>query len=277
MTELDVLHGLLLLSMSMGPFATRPAFAAPSPLRTAAHVGALGCAAVGLLAPLPILCVAWLAFTAASFAVFLRTQARSLLSLRVFVASVPYVFSNIAAVWLVSGANDLRLLGYGAHFSYYAALHGNVLGWILIGTLAALADHDGPQRRLYLAAVLVCLVSFLAIAFGIDQLRALKPIGVIGLSLAIPISQLVFLRGVWSRNRSAFVLGCVSLAGLAVTMLLAWRNELWLPDLLAIAGVRGMVSVHGVLNTLLVAPSFLLAVALDTRRLRAAGVGSSHE
>ena len=266
MSELDVLHGLLLFSLGIGPLATQLGFGAPSRLRTAAHVGALACTAVGLLAPLPILCVAWLGFTATSFAVFLRPRLRSLLSLRVFVASVPFVFSNIAAVWLVSGANDLHLLGYDVHFSYYAALHGNVLGWIVIGTLAALADRDGPHRRIYRAAVLVCLGSFLAIAFGIDQLRALKPIGVVGLSIAIPISQLVFLRGVWSRHRPAFVVGGVGLAGLAFTMLLAWRAELWLPDLLALAGIRGMVSVHGVLNTVLVAPCFLLAVSLDARR-----------
>lgn len=125
--------------------------------------------------------------------------------------------------------------------------------------------------------MLVCLLSFLAIAFGIDQLRALKPIGAVGLSIAIPISQLVFLRSVWSCNRPAFVLGCISVATLAFTMLLAWRNERWMPDLLAVAGIRGMVSVHGVLNTLLVALCFLLAVSLEARRTRVAGVRSPHE
>ncbi len=32
----------------------------------------------------------------------------------------------------------------------------------------------------------------------------------------------------------------------------------------AVAGIRGMVSLHGVLNALVVAPCFLLAVTLDT-------------
>jgi hypothetical protein len=45
-------------------------------------------------------------------------------------------------------------------------------------------------------------------------------------------------------------------------MVLAWRNELPLPSSLAVAGIRGMVSVHGALNALVVAPCFLLAVAL---------------
>ncbi len=263
MSELNLLRGLLLLSMTVGPFGTQRFFAQSSRLRAVAHVVALGCAAAGLFASLPTLCVAWLLFCAASFALFLRSRAGSLRSPRVLVACVPFVFSNIAAVWLVGGANDLHVLGYDAHFSYYAALHGNVIGWILIGTLATLAHRDSPQRGIYLASVLVCLVSFLLIAFGIDQLRALKQIGVIGFSIAIPISQLAFLRTVWSRNRPAFVLGCASFAGLVFTMVLAWQNELSMPVFQAIAGIRGMVSVHGVINTVVVAPCFLLAVSLD--------------
>lgn len=266
LSEHDLLRGLLLLSMAMGPFATRHFFAAPSRLRAAAHAGALVCAAVGLFSPLPILSVAWLLFCAASCALFLRSRAGSLRSPRVLAACVPFVFSNIAAVWLVGGANDLHILGYGTLFSYYAALHGNVLGWILIGALAALADRDGPQRGLYLASVLVCVVSFLAIAFGIDRLSAMKPIGVIGLSIALPLSQLAFLRSVWSRNLPALILGCISFAGLVFTMLLAWQNELAMPVLQPVAGIRGMVSVHGVLNTVVVAPCFALAVSLDRQR-----------
>ena len=270
MSELSLLRVLLLLSMAVGPFGThRFFFAEPSRLRAAAHAAALVCAAVGLLVPAPILCVAWLAFCAGSFALFLRERRESLRSPQVLAACVPFLFSNVAAVWLVGGANDLHILGYGEQFSYYAALHGNVLGWILIGALAALAERDGRHRGVYLASVFVCFASFLSIALGIDQLRALKPVGVVGLSVAIPAAQLVFLRSVWSRDRLAFALGCVSLAGLALTMLLAWRNELSMPVFPVVAGIRGMVSVHGALNTLVVAPCFLLAVALDAPRARA--------
>lgn len=275
MSELGLLRVLLLLAMAVGPLGThRFFFAEPSRLRVGAHVGALACAALGLFLDAPILCVAWLLFCAASFALFLRERASrdgaaSLRSPEVLAACVPFLFSNVAAVWLVGGANDLRILGYGTAFSYYAALHGNVLGWILIGALAALAQRSGPQRGIYLASVLVCFVSFLSIAFGIDQLRALKPIGVVGLSLALPASQLAFLRRAWPKSRSAFALGCVSLAGLVFTMVLAWQNELSMPAFLTIAGIRGMVSVHGTLNALIVAPCFLAAVTLDARPGRA--------
>lgn len=271
MSELDLLRVLLLVSMAVGPLGTHRYFLPPpSRLSVLAHVGALGCAAAGLFSPAPILCVVWLVSCAASFALFLRHRAFAdpatfLRTPAALAACVPFVFSIIAAVWLVGGANDLHVLGYGMAFSYYAALHGNVLGWIVIGALAVLADQPGPHRTVYLASVLACFVSFLLIALGIDQLRALKPIGVVGLSIAIPISQLAFLRGAWPRNRAAFALGCVSFAGLVFTMVLAWMNELSVPAALEVAGIRGMVSVHGALNALVVAPCFLLAVTLDAR------------
>ena len=270
-SELSLLRVLLLLSMAVAPLGThRFLFPAPSRPRAIAHAVSLACAAVGLFSRAPILCVAWLAFCAVSFALFLRSRASSLRSSRVLAACVPFLFSNVAAVWLVGGANDLGILGYGAQFSYYAALHGNVLGWVVVGALAVLADREGPERGVYLAAVLTCFVSFLLIALGIDQLRALKPIGVVGLSIALPIAQLAFLRGARRRNRAAFALGCVSLAGLVLTMVLAWRNELSMPVLPDVLGVRAMVSVHGALNALVVAPSFLLAVVLDAPRERSA-------
>jgi hypothetical protein len=269
MSELVLLRVLLLLSMALGPLATHwLLFSERSRLGVAAYVGALACGGAGLFGPAPILCVVWLSFSAASFALFLRSRASSLRTRGVLAACVPFLFSNIAAVWLVAGANDLHLLGYDTQFSYYAALHGNVLGWALIGALAVLANRDGPQRGVYVASVFVCLVSFLLIALGIDQLRALKPIGVVGLSIAIPAAQLVFLRSVWARRRASFALGLVSFAGLAFTMALAWRNELSMGELVSVATVRGMVSVHGALNALVVAPCFLFAVALDASSSR---------
>jgi hypothetical protein len=264
MPELTLLRVLLLLSMAVGPLGThRVLLALPSRGLKTAHVGALACAAMGLFTPASMLCVVWLLFCMASFALFLRSRVASWRAPHTLVACVPFLFSNIAAVWLVGGANELHILGYGAHFSYYAALHGNVLGWILIGALAILADREGPQRSIYVASVLTCLVSFVLIALGIDQLRALKPLGVIGLSVALPVAQLVFLASVRRRNRPAFVCALLSLTGLVFTMVLAWRNELSIPVLPAALGIRAMVSVHGVLNAL-VAPCFLLAVMLDT-------------
>ena len=60
----------------------------------------------------------------------------------------------------------------------------------------------------------------------------------VGLSIAIPAAQLVFLRSVWARSRASFALGLVSFAGLAITMALAWRNELSMGELVSVATGR---------------------------------------
>ncbi|MFT5357351.1 MAG: hypothetical protein ACI9KE_004585 [Polyangiales bacterium] len=259
MTELNLLRVLLLVGFVLAPLGTHRLLMPPSRLGTTAHAAAFVCAAIGLFA-IPLLCVGWLVFTAGSFARFLRHA--NLRSPYGLASCVPFAFSNIAAVWLVGGANEVEILGYGETFSYYAALHGNVLGWMMVGAIAVLAAQDRPYRRLYLASVLVCFGSFLIIAIGIKSLPAIKPVGVLGLSVMIPIAQLAFLRSVWRTHKVPFALGCTSFLGLAFTMMLAWQNELGVVSLPGLLGVRTMVSVHGLINILVVAPCFLLAVVL---------------
>lgn len=268
MSELDLLRGLLISSMALGPLGTHRHFAIHASWGSVrwgvvVYVSALVCAVVGLLLPAPKLCAVWLLYCAGTFGMFLRSRRGSLRSRRVLATCVPFLFSNIAAVWFVSGANDLRLLGYGPHFSFYAALHGNVLGWIFLGALAILADREARPSSPYVPAMFTGLVSFLLVAFGIDQFRPLKLFGVIGLSLVLPWSQIAFLRSVWGRNWRSVALGVVSLAGLGVTMALAWGNEIAVHLLDGLWGIPGIVSIHGVLNAVIVAPSFLLAVSLS--------------
>jgi hypothetical protein len=269
MDELTLLHALLLVAMAVAPLGTHRFFL-PEHTRalTGAHAVAWACAALGLFTTAHALTTAWLLFCAASSGLFLYARRAALLPLGpsspgVLAACVPLLFSNVSAVWIVAGANDLHLLGYGALFSAYAALHGLVLGWMTVGAIAILAEREGPERRVYLGATFVCLVSFLAIALGIDRFRALEPVGIVGLSLALPIAQLVFLRRVRTGHRVAFLLGAVSFGGLVVTLALAWAHHLALLALPDVAGVRAMVALHGVLNTLVVAPCLLAAARLD--------------
>ncbi|CAN5894095.1 hypothetical protein BH11MYX2_BH11MYX2_41300 [soil metagenome] len=262
MLELSLLRVLLLVSMAIAPLGTHRAFLPR--YRPAVHIGALACVEIGLFTPASWLTVAWLLYTAASALLFLRARLRSLFSLETVAAGVPFLFSNVGALWIVGGSNDLHILGYGPDFSYYAALHGTVLGWIMMGCLAILAERDRPRRGVYIAAVFISLVSFLLIAFGIDQLRTLKQYGVIGISIAVPGAQLAFLYAAWQRNRRAFALGCISFAGLVFTMVLAWRNERFMP-MPVVEGIRGMISIHGVLNALVIAPCFLAAVSIFAR------------
>ena len=266
MTEHSLLRVLLLVSLIAVPFAAERPLHESFQRRAGWHLGAWSLAAIGLWTSASILSVGWLLFCAVTFAQFLRQRAQRLRSPTHLAQCVPHLFSLIAGIWLVGGAMDLGILGYGPIFSYYAALHGNVLGVILLGALAALARSDGPYRNFYVGSVFVCFASFLLIAVGIDQLRALKPIGVVGLSVTIPLAQALFINSVRRRNRVALALGGSSLLGLVCTMVLAWRHELSMAPLPNVLGVRSMVAIHGVLNTVVVAPCLLLAVALDHRR-----------
>lgn len=265
MTEIDLLRGLLLLALALAPLGTHRVLLPPTRLGSAAHGLAFLCAAVGLFF-VPPLCGVWLLYCAGSFAHFLWHHRASLSSSRAVIGSVPFVFSNVAALWLVGGANDLAILGYGPTFSFYASAHGNILGWMTVGAIAILGTQKRPGAKLYIIAALVCFASFLLVAVGIDGVMGAKRVGVVGLSVAIPVAQLVFLRSVWRTHKGAFVLGCTSFLGLAATFVLAWQYELGALSFPALAGVRPMVSVHGVINGVVVAPCFLLAVTLEARR-----------
>lgn len=88
-----------------------------------------------------------------------------------------------------------------------------------------------------------------------------------GLSIALAVAQVAFSRAARARrSRAAFALGCASFTGLLLTMALACWNELSMLALPQVGGVRAMVSLHGTLNAIVVAPCFLLAVAIDAPR-----------
>ncbi len=265
MTELELLRVLLLLGMAAAPLGTHRLLLPPSRRSTAAHIVALALAALGLFTPMPVLCGAWLIYCVAGLVLYLRDRAAALLSPHEFASLVPFVFSIVGAVWVVGGANELHVLGYGANFSYYAALHSTVLGWMMVGAISVLARQDSSHRAVYVGSVLVSFGSFLLVAIGIDGHPSLKPFGVLGLSLAIPIAQLAFLHRAWTTHKTAFALGSASLAGLAFTLVLAWQAELGALNVAGALGIRPMVSLHGLVNGVVVGPCFLLAVALETR------------
>ncbi len=262
MTELDVLRVLVVFSVVVAPLSSCLFYDLPRGWYVAYGLGVVA-VTLGLFA-WPWFSVLWPAFCVGNGLMYMRGRWSKLLTVNGLAAAVPFAFSVVAATWIVGGTNDLGILGYGPHFSFYAALHGNVLGWMVVGAIAVLSTRH-PHQRLYAAAVFVCFASFLFIAFGIDRLALLKPIGVAGLSLAVPGAQLAFLRESWRNNNAAFVATLVSLLALAGTFVLAWQNELSTPSIGAIASIRSMVSVHGLVNALVVGPAFLWAVALTRK------------
>lgn len=284
-TELHFLHGLLIVALISAPFVTSRFFLERTQRHDVAHVVAGVVTVAALLFGLPVLTLAWLLFCAFGFGLFLHQRFAHLRSWHdrtwyELAKCVPFVFSIVGATWLVSGANGFRLLGYERAFSYYAALHGHVLGWMVVGGIAVLANHAARFNRFYLVAVFASLVSFLLIAFGIDGVPYIKPIGVFGITALVGTSMVLFVVSVRRTAPRAFALGLVSLLGFVFTMTLAWQNEVGL-DLAPSLGARAMVSLHGVVNGVVVAPCFLLALYVHRRSAggramtRAAGATST--
>lgn len=275
-SELDLLRALLMVAIVAAPLVTSRFFLETTKLHDVLHGVAAPLAIVALAFDVPSLSFAWPLFCVAAFLIFLHQQFSRLRSVYELAKCVPFAFAIIGATWLASGVNDLGLLGYGEAFSFYAALHGHVLGWMMVGGIAFLANEADRFRRLYIVAVFACFASFLLVAFGIDGAPVIKPIGVTGIMLTVGASQALFLTGTWRTSRPAFLLGLLSLLGFAFTMTVAWQNELGSPPDVAL-GVRGMVSLHGVVNALVVAPGFVLALHLDRRANRPTnGCQTSH-
>lgn len=270
MPELDLLRLCLLFSLAIAPLGVHRHVLAPSGARLAFHILAWGSLVVAFMAEVGELTVAWLLFTAVTFGEFLLREQRRGPSLAGLVRGLPLLFSNVSAVWIVAGSNDLGLLGYGPAFSLYAALHGAVLGWITVGAFAILASERSERRHVHAGVVLLASVAFVLVAVGIDQFPRVKPVGVAGLSVALAVGMAALLRDAWGRDRIAFGLGAAAVLALGFTMVLAWRNEFGAPELGAPLGVRGMVSLHGVVNVVFVAPFVLLAATRLERAARLA-------
>jgi hypothetical protein len=194
-------------------------------------------------------------------------NSQELYSARGIIPLIPFLFSFISATWLVAGTFDLKLLGYGREWSYYAAIHGAFLGWILLGCFAHLARTSETPKP-YFAACLLAPVFFLLVAFGIDGVPFIKRIGVIGLAVLIPGMMIFFAKGA---SRRAALLAWLSVGAIAASMLLALGNEFWLAFPRAAYGLPTMVLLHGTLNGLVAVPLFLWAVWRESSGVKKIG------
>jgi hypothetical protein len=105
-----------------------------------------------------------------------------------------------------------------------------------------------------------CFVAFLLIAFGIDGVPYIKPIGVIILAILAPLSMGLHTGSLGREQTGARLLGILSLIGLTDTMGLAITHEFWRGAFPYGLGVNPMVSVHGLINALIVIPGFFFSV-----------------
>ncbi len=263
--ELDMLRALLIAAVALAPHGTSHLLRDASRRHRSAHLTAAALVAFALVLDIGYLSLAWLLFSLLSLLQFVRGALARPLPIHI-VQAVPFVFGLVGAIWLFAGANDLGLLGYAPSFSFYAALHSTVLGWLMLGCLATMATQLEQVRLFVSFAVFLCLCSFFAIAIGIDQAPKLKPFGVLGISLTVLASQVVLLYAC-RKSRWALCFAAASLLGFLYTIGLAWQHEIGSAEG-AVQGVRSMVSLHGLINGLVVAPAMLLAVHLRFARER---------
>jgi hypothetical protein len=260
MTEVVLLHGLVLCSFVAAPHATSRLFLRRSKRYEMAYVLALLGLVVSAALDVRPLAGLWPLFCAFGFVLHLSNEGRRVLSVRGVARCIPFVFSLVSATWFVAARNDLKLLGYPPNWSFYAALHGSVLGWLVIGCTAHLASREkGPG--LYLWSCYLSLPLFLFVAFGIDGVAHLKRIGAVGLSLLVPLVIGRFALELRGGPRTPLLLALISVLGVVASMTLALFNEFWVGFPRILLGMPTMVLLHGCLNALIVGPAFSLAIA----------------
>jgi hypothetical protein len=268
MTEHRVLLLLLLVAFVLAPWMTRSLLLDGDRRYGIAHIVAVVVVVASWALDAAVGSMCWGLFCAFGLALYLSRWRRAALSLdavtRGVAGAVPGVFSVISAVWFIAGTNDLHLLGYTRAWSFYAALHGGVLGWLFVGCVAHLA-HQPEARPFYARACFAVFVLFLCVAFGIDGVPYIKRVGVVGFAALMPAVIARFALDVRGRGGAPLWWALVSLVGVVVSMALALANEFWIAFPRVLLGLPTMVITHGVLNGVVVVPAFFFAVRAHKR------------
>lgn len=262
MTEQILLIGLLCVASVFGPLMTNRFFLSNSRVYSLLHKITLVMLAIAAVIDLKFLVIAWPLFCAIGLFLYLKTEFKLVLSLKGIASCIPFIFSLIASLWLTAGILDLRLLGYNQTWSFYAALHGCFLGWILVGCFAFLAKRKTGYHAHLIGCYLIFIL-FLFVAFGIDGTLILKRIGVIGLSLVTPLLIGIYAFNLDKRNTTSRRLSILSLVSILSSMALALLKEFGILNPEFIAGIPVMVLAHGFLNAVIVVPCFYLAIRFE--------------
>ena len=259
--ELKYLYIALIFSMVLAPLLTNNFYLNNSKVYRYVHITSLFIVLTGFIFEVGVLTIIWPIFNLFGIFLYLKNKYKGLFSFETLATLIPFIFSMIASIWLVAGSNDLYLLGYDRNWSFYAALHGNFLGWVFLGCLAFLCTRNLKYKRFYSYGCYISFVFFLMIALGIDGVPYIKPVAVVGLSVLIPFFIGLYL---YSTNcKISKYLSLVSLLAVLISMFLAVLNEFWTISPQFFWGVRSMVSIHGIMNAFLVTPLFYLAIKLD--------------
>ena len=259
--ELKYLYTSLIFSLVLSPIMTSSFFLKDKKGYKLFHIVALVVVAISIIIKEPRLIIIWPVFNLYGLLLHFKNSYKKLLSFKTLATFIPFVFSMVASVWFVAGSNDLYLLGYNINWSFYAALHGNFLGWMFLGCIAFLSIRSEKFNDLYTLGCYICFISFLLIAFGIDGVPYIKGIGVVALTVLIP--SFIALYSLTTKQKSSKYLSLLSLACVLITMGFAVINEFGsvTPELFLDA--RSMVTIHGIINAFVVIPLFFFGIKCD--------------
>jgi predicted DCC family thiol-disulfide oxidoreductase YuxK len=263
MTELSLLIFFLGVAFILAPFMTKNFFLRNSQVYLRAHALCLLILFLGGVLDFNWIAAIWPLFCILGFFLYLKQEGRLIFSVKGFASCIPFVFSLISSAWFFSGTNDLHLLGYNKNWSFYAALHGSILGWFFVGCLAKLSQRPNASK-IYLFGCYLCFLLFLSVAFGIDGIPHIKRVGVIGLSIFVPFAIGLFTFSLKKENRLSLLFAVISLFSIAVSMTIAILNEFWVDFPKVAFGMPIMTLTHGLINALFTVPCFYLAVRLAT-------------
>ncbi len=263
MTELSFLIFLTIVAFVLAPVMTTNFFLKDSQAYSRLHAVALILLLIGGVLKINWMTAIWPLFCIFGFFHYLRQERWHIFSVRGLASCIPFVFSLISSAWFFAGTNDLHLLGYNINWSFYAALHGSILGWFFVGCLAYLSKKQNANKS-YLFGCYLCLILFLLVAFGIDGIPYIKRVGVIGFSILVPFLIWLFTFNLNKENRLSFFFATISLFSIISSMTIAALNEFW-PDFPKVVfGMPLMTLSHGFINALFTVPCFYLAIRLAT-------------
>ncbi len=264
MIEILILKLLLFVGLIIAPIQTNHFFLKNSRAYSDAHKIAIYILLCGQFLNLILLFLIWPLFCLFGFLLFLRNEYKTIFSVPSVAFSIPFIFSLISSLWMVSGILDLRLLGYDPLWSLYAALHGCFLGWLFVGSIAFLYKRE--SRKIYLASCYLIFFCFLLVAFGINGVPYIKRLGVVGLSLILPVLIADYLFHLKVKNSSSVLFAALSFLSLVSSMILALCNEFYPGFPREIAGKSFMAMTHGILNAIITIPCLTLSLLFEKRR-----------
>ncbi len=262
MNSIYYIYLSLLIALIIAPLMTNQFFFQNSRSYKLLHFICLTILLTGEIFNIRYLVFVWPVFCVSGFIWHLQLKVRRAIALEDILTILPFVFSIVGSIWLTAGKLDVYLLGYSTTWSYFAVLHSYYIGWIFIGCLSFLVTTHCKKTKFYSYSCVICTLCFFSVAFGIYKTPVLKTLGAIGLSVIMPITIFAYFRET-TKNTLSKALVTLSLIGIILSMVLALLNEFAIPIYGEYLDVARMLFYHGILNTVIVIPSFYLAIVFN--------------